>query len=78
MKHLPRRRLRLFPARRCVCGLRWPCPDRYAWPPNTPVPDGNPPSRPTWNDPTTHLDQLGRAGALTPAQAWRASPKGRR
>jgi hypothetical protein len=75
MEHQRRRRWVVLRASRCVCGLRWPCPDRYLWPPETPIPDGSPTPSPTWNGPTTQLYQPGRAGTLTPAQASRAAQR---
>ncbi|WP_155251555.1 hypothetical protein [Salinispora cortesiana] len=57
----------------CSCGLRWTaCPDRHA-----PVPTEPPTPRPRntrWHDePTQANPQVGRAGRLTLAQAWRAN-----
>jgi hypothetical protein len=81
MRHYPRYRwLRLLSRRRCVCGLRWPCPDANPRSLGAPLPDGEQRTflnRPTWDDPTVLLDQPGRAGKLTPAQAYRSGDGGR-
>jgi hypothetical protein len=69
--HYPqRRRWFRLRARRCVCGLAWPCPDvrlqrvqkRFA------PQDRNG----TWTAQTAVYPQVGRAGLLTPGQAFRA------
>jgi hypothetical protein len=81
MRHYPRYRwLRLLSRRRCVCGLRWPCPDANPRSLGAPLPDGEQRTflnRPTWDGPTVLLDQPGRAGKLTPAQAYRSGDGGR-
>lgn len=81
MRHYPRRqRLRLI-RRRCVCGLRWPCPDRSARPDGAPIPDGEPGNRlyrAALTDPTAVFSTIGRAGQMTPAQAHRAGMGGGR
>ncbi|MFF0876862.1 hypothetical protein [Micromonospora aurantiaca (nom. illeg.)] len=63
--------------RRCTCGLRWPCPDRGPVPPAEPPPPvyraTAPVPPPRWQREVTALHPLiGRAGNLTPAQAYRA------
>lgn len=80
MQHRKRaRRWWLFSHPRCTCGLPWPCIE--AWMEEsrqheerrtqTSVSDP-PPSAPAWNANTKPLFQVGRAGALTPAQERRA------
>ena len=69
MKHQRRHSLLLLWAPRCTCGLRWPCPERFAWPSGTPIQDGSH----AWTGPTIAAPQIGRVGHLTPAQAHRAN-----
>jgi len=58
--------------RRCVCGLRWPCPDRHPFP-GAGVPRVTGSAVPVWNGPTTMAHPVGRAGTLTRAQTFRAN-----
>lgn len=62
LAHRPVWRWRSWPpARWCICGIKWPCPDR-----NATVRDIAPPPPPAWaNEPTTTLPNL--APLLTPA-----------
>jgi hypothetical protein len=81
MRHYPsHRRLRLL-VRRCVCGLRWPCPDNTSRPDGAPIPDGEPDARlyrAGLTDPTAAFNTVGRAGQMTPTQAHRAGMGGGR
>ena len=70
---------RILGRSRCVCGLSWPCLEvrmeasrqREEYRIRTLVTDPEP-HVPRWVDPTMPLLQIGRAGALTPAQEHRA------
>ncbi|GAB2936427.1 hypothetical protein GCM10027280_25610 [Micromonospora polyrhachis] len=53
--------------RRCVCGLRWPCPDRHPFP-GEGMPRVSAAFPVCWNAPTTLFDPISRAGSLTRAQ----------
>lgn len=82
-----RRWWRVLGRRRCTCGLPWPCIEVYVEdcrrreedrirtvltdPEPAPSVAANP-TRPTWDAPTMPLFQVARAGALTPAQKYRA------
>jgi hypothetical protein len=50
----------------CICGLRWPCPDRF-----TKARAST--SAPHWNAPTEAHPNVGRTGRLTAAGQWRAN-----
>ena len=79
MKHDQQRRFLIFWTDRCVCGLRWPCPDDLGWQSGEPVPDA--PARlpvgqhPGWNGGTVATPEMhvGRTGTLTPAQRYRSN-----
>lgn len=62
--------------RYCVCGLRWPCPDRRATVPveePPPPPPALPPHRDDlWNAPTA-VHWVGAANLVTRGQAYRAN-----
>lgn len=79
MKHERQRRFRILRTYRCVCGLRWPCPDNLGWSAGEPIPDGpmrDPTSRqPAWTDSTVADLQarVGRTGRLTSGQRHRAN-----
>jgi hypothetical protein len=74
-----RRWWRIFGRSRCTCGLPWPCIEawmeksrrREEHRARTAVSDPAP-RVPVWAAPTMPLLQIGRAGALTPAQERRA------
>lgn len=70
---------RILGRSRCVCGLPWPClevrieANRQRQECRVlPVTGDHAPRVPRWADPTMPLLQVGRAGALTPAQEYRA------
>ena len=88
MRHYPRlQRFRLLRGRRCICGLRWPCSHAFRISTPVPIPDGDAYATtavswddqvfgfvlPTWTVSTAVHQQVGRAGALTPAQLYRST-----
>lgn len=60
---------RWFRRDRCTCGLPWPCMElrlrEIRQRPADPAP--------AWADTTQAMPQIGRPGALTPAQVYRAN-----
>ncbi|SDX90367.1 hypothetical protein SAMN05444365_10110 [Micromonospora pattaloongensis] len=67
--------------RRCICGLRWPCPDRIYRPRlsrrTVAAVDDELSERirraTAWNAPTIAYPRVGDPGRLTPAQEFRAN-----
>lgn len=62
-----------FRRTRCVCGLPWPCLELRLRAARERAVDTNLREFHRWAGPTQALNQVGRAGRLTPAQAFRAN-----
>jgi len=66
-----KRKWKPFRRARCTCGLPWPCLElRLLAARSRPKPPAN---FRIWNGTTAVWPQVGRAGRLTPAQAYRAN-----